>query len=185
MGNQFGFDRDGYRVYVLSAASRRDILLGKNLVFAPVALGMAAILLPVVQAISPMRPAHLLAQVPQFVTMFLMLCLLTNLMSIYAPFHVAAGALKASNPRLGTVLIQLAMFLVLFPLTQGATLLPLGIEAVLGLWGWRTDGPVCLVLSLVLCAAVVLVYRPLLAGQGILLQDRERKILESVTARAP
>ena len=30
MGNQFGFDRDGFRVFVLSPASRRDILLGKN-----------------------------------------------------------------------------------------------------------------------------------------------------------
>jgi len=27
IGNQFGFDRDGFRVFVLSAASRRDILL--------------------------------------------------------------------------------------------------------------------------------------------------------------
>ena len=39
MGNQFGFDRDGFRVFVLCAGARRDILLGKNLAFAPVALG--------------------------------------------------------------------------------------------------------------------------------------------------
>ena len=45
MANQFGFDRDGFRVFVLCAAPRRDILLGKNLAFAPLALGMAAILL--------------------------------------------------------------------------------------------------------------------------------------------
>ena len=36
MANQFGFDRDGFRVFVLSAARRRDILLGKNLSFAPI-----------------------------------------------------------------------------------------------------------------------------------------------------
>ena len=34
MANQFGFDRDGFRVFVLSAARRRDILMGKNLSFA-------------------------------------------------------------------------------------------------------------------------------------------------------
>jgi hypothetical protein len=184
MGNQFGFDRDGYRVFVLSAARRRDILLGKNLVFAPLALVMAAILLPVVQAISPMRVAHLLALVPQFVSMYLLLCLLTNLMSIYAPFHVAAGTMKPSNPRFVVILVQSLMFLLVFPLTQGATLLPLGIEAVLGLWGWTTNGIICLVLSLALCAAVVGLYFALLGWQGELLQDRERKILEGVTAKA-
>ena len=45
MANQFGFDRDGFRVFVLCAASRRDILFGKNLSFAPLALGLAALLL--------------------------------------------------------------------------------------------------------------------------------------------
>ena len=45
MANQFGFDRDGFRVFVLSSARRRDILMGKNLSFAPIALGLAAILL--------------------------------------------------------------------------------------------------------------------------------------------
>ena len=45
MANQFGFDRDGFRVFVLSAARRRDILVGKNLSFAPLVMGMAAIML--------------------------------------------------------------------------------------------------------------------------------------------
>src|SRR6202034_4082645 len=54
MCNQFGFDRDGFRVFVLSAISRRDILMGKNLAFAPVAFGIGAILLTVVQLLCPM-----------------------------------------------------------------------------------------------------------------------------------
>ena len=36
--NQFGFDRAGFRVFVLSAAPRRDILMGKNLALAPLTL---------------------------------------------------------------------------------------------------------------------------------------------------
>jgi hypothetical protein len=38
-GNLFGFDRDGFRAFILSPAPRREILLGKNLAFAPLVLG--------------------------------------------------------------------------------------------------------------------------------------------------
>ena len=78
MANQFGFDRDGFRVFVLCAAPRRDILLGKNLAFAPLALGMAAIVLTFVQAVCPMRLDHFLAMFPQYLSMFLLFCIMTN-----------------------------------------------------------------------------------------------------------
>ena len=184
MVNQFGFDRDGFRVFVLCAARRRDILLGKNLAFAPLALGMAAILLIVVQLVSPMRIDHVLAMAPLYVTMFLLFCLLMNLLSIYVPVYIAAGSLKPSNPKLVTILIQMLMFTFIFPLTQGITLLPLGIEIMLGQLGWAESLPICLILSLALCAAVVVVYRLLLEWQGTLFQEREQKILETVTNKA-
>jgi ABC-2 type transport system permease protein len=185
MSNQFGFDRDGFRVFVLSAARRRDILMGKNLSFAPLALGMAAILLTTLQVLCPMRWDHFLAMIPQYVSMFLLFCLLANLLSIYAPVHVAAGSLKPSNPKLLTVLLQLVMFMFIFPLIQGLTLLPLGIEAVLKLFlGWPAIAPIYLVLSLAQCAVVILIYRFLLDLQGDLFQAREQRILEVVTNRA-
>src|SRR5262249_28756617 len=136
MANQFGFDRDGFRVFVLCAASRRDILLGKNLAFAPLALGMAGRLLIIVHVGFPLRPGHFLAMIPQFVSMFLLFCLLANLLSIYAPMHIAAGSLKPSNQKLVPVLMQMGMFTVLFPLTQAPTLVPLGIEAALTYTGF-------------------------------------------------
>ena len=43
---------------------------------------------------------------PQYLSMFLLFCIMTNLLSIYAPVHVAEGSLKPSNPKLGTVLLQ-------------------------------------------------------------------------------
>src|SRR5205823_10112186 len=55
MANQFGFDRDGFRVFVLCAAPRRDILLGKNLAFAPFVFGMDGIILMIAQVVCPMR----------------------------------------------------------------------------------------------------------------------------------
>jgi ABC-2 type transport system permease protein len=185
MSNQFGFDRDGFRVFVLSAASRRDILFGKNLTFVPVVMGMAAILLVAVQLLCPMRLDHLLAMVPQYLSMFLMFCMLANFSSIYAPFFIAAGTLKPSNPKMSTILLQMVMFLFLLPLTQGPTLLPLGAEALLRFAGWPEALPIYLVLSLVECAVVVLIYWLILQWQGSLFQACEQQILESVTNRAP
>ncbi len=184
MGNQFGFDRDGFRVFVLCAASRRDILLGKNLAFAPIALGMGALFLVIVQALCPMRLDHVLSMIPLYLSMFLLYCLLMNLMSIYAPTYIAPGSLKPSNPKLVTVLLQLVMFTFIFPLTQGLTLLPLLIEVMLRQLGWAQHVPICLLLSLVECAAVVGIYWLLVEWQGSLLQDREQKILETVTNKA-
>ncbi|MFI5457497.1 MAG: hypothetical protein ACHRXM_18800 [Isosphaerales bacterium] len=184
MVNQFGFDRDGFRVFVLCAARRRDILLGKNLAFAPLALGIAAILLTIVQVVCPMRLDHFLAMVPQYVSMFLLFCILTNLLSIYGPIYIAPGSLKPSNPRLVTVLLQLVTIMVFFPLTQGLTLLPLGIEALLRFLGWPEGAPTCLVLTLAECAVIVIIYHFSLVWQGGLLQTREQKILEIVAKPA-
>jgi len=184
MGNQFGFDRDGFRVFVLSPASRRDILLGKNLTFVPLVLILAAIVLVMVQALCPLRLDHVLAMVPQFVSMFLLYCIFTNLVSIYTPVYIAAGSLKPAKPRSSTVLLQMVMFLLIFPLTQSVTLLPLGIETMLRFLGWSAAIPIFLVLALAECAVIVLVYYFSLVWQGDLFQAREQRILESVTNRA-
>lgn len=185
MSNQFGFDRGGFRIFVLSAASRRDILLGKNLAFAPFVAGMALVLLVAVQVFVPMRVDHFLAMFPQFVSMFLLFCLLTNLLSIYAPIYIAAGALRHSKPKMSVVLSQLLTFVILFPLTQVLTLLPLGIEVLIKSQGWIAQVPVYLILSLLQCALVVLIYRLLLSWQGGLFQSREQQIVEIVTNREP
>jgi ABC-2 type transport system permease protein len=184
MSNQFGFDRDGFRVFVLSSARRRDILMGKNLSFAPLVLGMGAIVLGTLQVVSPMRWDHFLAMIPQYLSMYLLFCLLMNFLSILAPVYIAAGSLKASNPKLTTVLLQLVTFMIVFPLIQSVTLIPLGAEAALRFFGYGSGVPICLLLSLVECAAVVVIYYFGSAGLGSLLQSREPKILEVVTAKA-
>jgi hypothetical protein len=184
MANQFGFDRDGFRVFVLCAAPRRDILLGKNLVFAPLALGMGGILLAIIQAVCPMRLDHFLAMVPLYLSMFLVFCIVANLTSIYAPGYVASGSLKPSNQKLGAVFLQLVMFGFLLPLSQAAMLLPLGIEAVMRLLGWAVGVPIYLVLTLAELAVVVAIYHFSLNWQGGLLQAREQKILDVVARGA-
>ena len=49
---------------------------------------------------------------------------------------------------------------------------------------WTPRLPICLALSLVECAAVICVYRVVLAWQGRLLQDREQSILDVVTTKS-
>jgi ABC-2 type transport system permease protein len=76
------------------------------------------------------------------------------------------------------------MFLVLFPLTQAPTLLPLGIEALSNFMGWTAGLPIYLLLCLVECALVAIIYYFSLIWLGNLFQAREQKILDSVTKRA-
>ncbi len=184
MANQFGFDRDGFRVFVLSAAARRDILLGKNLALLPLAVGVVASMLALVQWFCPLRLDHLLALAPQFISMFLLFCLLSNLLSIYAPLPIAAGAMRPSNPKLVPILLQMSMFFCLFPWTQAAALIPVGIEAGLQWLGWSERLPISLVLSLLECAVILYLYHIALSWEGRLLQAREQRILETVTGRA-
>jgi hypothetical protein len=183
MANQFGFDRDGFRVFVLSAARRRDILLGKNLAIAPVTLGMAGIVLTIVQIICPLRLDHFLAMFPQYISMFLLFCMVMNLLSIYAPVYVPAGSFKPANPNVTVVLLQLLTMMVLFPLTQAVTLIPLGAEMLMGLLGSSSGVPIYLLLSLAECAVIVVIYHFMLNLQGSLFQASEQWILERVTNR--
>ena len=95
---------------------------------------MAVILLIVLQVLCPLRWDHLLAMIPQFLSMFMLFCILTNLLSIYAPLHVAAGSLKPTNAKLATALLHMLGFMVFFPISQAMTLLPWGAELHLTFW---------------------------------------------------
>jgi hypothetical protein len=182
-GNQFGFDRNGFRVFVLCAARRRDILLGKNLSLAPLTLGLGLVVVVLLQIVAPMRLDYFLAGFPQLLTMYLLFCLLANWLSILAPMLLAPGSLKPTNMKGMTLLLHIA-FVFLFPLGLLPTLLPLGIQVLLEQLGWGAGVPICLLLSLLECLAVVFLYRLVLTWQGSLLQSREQRILDLVSSKA-
>jgi hypothetical protein len=182
LANQFGFDRSGFRVFVLCPASRRDILLGKNLAVVPLAIGITAPLIVLLQLMHPMRWDHFLATVPQFVSMFLLYCLMANGVSIIAPMPISSGSLKPIRPKLVPVLLHVA-FVFMLPVVLAPLLLPLGVEVLVRTMGWSNGAGICLGLSLVACALVVVIYHLALAGEGAWLQAREQKILEVVTTR--
>jgi hypothetical protein len=183
VGNQFGYDRAGFRAYVLSPVPRRDILLGKNLATAPLTLGFGAVIALVAGCVFPMRPDHYPAVAVQLVSMFLLNSLGANALSIAAPIPMAAGAMQPSSVRLVPVLLQM-VFLMLFPVLMLPVLAPTGVEVLVeeaaGVRGW----PISLVLSLLVLAAVVPLYRWVLTLEGDWLAAREQAILEVVVSKA-
>jgi ABC-2 type transport system permease protein len=183
VGNQFGFDRGGFRVFVLCPAKRRDILLGKNLAVAPLALTMCALAVVVVQVVYHMSIDHFLAAWIQSLSMFLLFCLLANGLSMLAPLPIAAGSVKPMSPK-GLALLLHFAFMFVFPVTIATTLLPLGIELGLEALTSSNGWPICLVLTIAECVAIIFLYRFLLTFQGKLLQVREKRILEIVATKA-
>ena len=180
--NQFGFDRHGFRVYVLTPAPRSDVLLGKNLSVAPFGLGMSLISLTALQVALPMQISHFLATLVQVVLIFALFCLAGNLVSIIAPTAIKAGSLNAAKPKIVTVLIQFAC-MSLFALALTPALILCGVDLLLAHLGWRGIVPVYLILSLLEAGFVLWLYQTVLGLQGRLLQQRERRILDTVTAQ--
>jgi hypothetical protein len=184
VGNQFGFDRHGFRVFVLCGASRRDILLGKNLAFAPFTLGLAALMAVALQYFFPVSVDEFAAAFLQFVAMYLLFCLAANLLSILAPMPIAAGSLRVTNPKVLPVLLQFVLLLLVLSLSAVLALLPSVVRAVTDQLGWGKVFPVNLLLAAGECAFGLVLYVVLLPWEGVLLQMREQRILDVVTPKS-
>ncbi len=180
MCNHFGFERGGFRALVLLPASRRHILMGKNLALLPVAATVFAIYLGLASAFAHPRVSAVLAAVFEFGFAFLALSVLGNLASIFVPYRIAPGSLKPTRTRSST---QVMMFVthLLFMLAM----LPVFVPAGLGLLSARLDGlsagAVTLLCAILLAVLSALLYWLMLEPLGRLLQRREREILEVVT----
>lgn len=181
--NQFGYDRAGFRIFILSPAPRREILMGKNLSLFPIAFVLLVPIIFIMQIMLPLRVDRLLALPAQFGSMFLVYCMVANAISILAPMPVAAGSLKPAKPKGLTLLIHVA-FVFLMPMLLSPTLLPQGIEALLNGFGIAEGWPIGLVLTCAECAAIIALYRAVLTWQGKWLESRELAILETVTSKA-
>jgi ABC-2 type transport system permease protein len=184
VGNQFSFDRAGFRTYVLSPTPRRDILLGKNVAMAPFIVGFMLLTAVIFQFAYPMRIDHFLGLLVQILPMYLVFCLLGNVLSIIAPMPTAAGSMKPVKPKAATILIHMA-FLFLFPVALSPTLIPLGIEFLLSLTKSSFAGfPAYLLLAIIEAAVMIWLYPQFLSSEARLLERREQRILEIVTTKA-
>jgi ABC-2 type transport system permease protein len=185
--NAFGTDRAGFRALVLSPCRRRDILLGKNLAFAPLTFGVCLFALVMLQLFRPMQGLHFVATLLQMAIGFVLCCLLGNVVSIFAPSAVTAGSLKPAKARLSAILMHVAVAL-LSPAVFLPGVLSLGGELLLdafevpALIGVPII-PVYLVTSILEGVLVAWLYGRCLDVEGKWLQRREQAILETVTRR--
>jgi hypothetical protein len=186
IGNQFGYDRTGFRAFVLSPVPRREILMGKNLSVAPFAVVLGVLIIVVIGILFPMRIDHYPAAVIQFIGAYLLFCLLGNILAILTPMAIAPGSMKASNVKVIPVLMQLC-FMMLLPIVFIPALIPIGIEALLAnleSTEMAKNWPISLVASLLVLAVVVPIFRKVMTWQGQWLLAREQKILEVVTSKS-
>ncbi len=176
---QFGYDRDGFRVYMLSPVVGKDILIGKNAALAPLALGLSLFGLIVFQVIFPLDWTHFIASFFSIASIFLIACMNGNLISILAPYAVKSGTLQPSNASLIVMLVQFIAIISL-PIVMFPVLLPIFVDWILTAFlGWH--GPWYLLLSLVVFAMTLGAYHLAVSHQGQLLENRQKQILEIVT----
>jgi hypothetical protein len=180
MFNQFGFDRGGFRQLVLLPVPRKQILLGKNLAFLPIALLTGLTILVLATLVLRISLSVFLAAVLQWVAAFLLVSMAGNLVSVLVPYHIAAGSLKRTKASAMTIfLIFVSHFL--FPTAMIPLFVPPALGLLLSSVGWLPAGPVNLLLSALLAGLLVFFYRLSLAPLGNLLERREKQILQVVT----
>ena len=180
VGNQFGFDRDGFRCLVLSPIDRRWILFGKNLAFSPFVIATSLLWVTVMSIGFRLSVLTALAGLFQAVSMVAILFLCGNLLSILFPFRIQSGAVKPTKRPIGIMLVQFfCLFAVQFAMVP--LVLPALVEFLLRSHT-ITQLPINFLLSVVLAALTSYVYWLTLKPLGRLLEQREIRILSAVTA---
>jgi len=180
MFNLFGFDRGGFRQLVLLPTPRKQILLGKNLAFLPVAAGIGAIFLVFVKIAMGISFVIVIAAGLQLLAAFLLLSMVGNLISVLVPYRVAPGSLKPtkSSTKTSILIFVSRMF---FPILMAPIFFPPVIGLLFSGLGWLPAAPVNLFFSAALLALLAFFYRLSLGPLGELLQRREKEILQVVT----
>jgi ABC-2 type transport system permease protein len=178
--NQFGFDRDGFRAYVLSPVERWLILLGKNLAALPAAVVSATLLLAILTIWLRLSPLVFLATIGQLVIALCLWGIGGNLLSILVPYRIQPGSMKPTKmPALAMVMLVLSQMAM--PLLMSPAFIP----PLVGWFAERAGGPpaaiVNFALSVALALVMIAIYKASLAPLGRLLRAREMQILETVS----
>ncbi len=178
--NQFGLDRDGFRALVLSPVDRKDILIGKNISVVPLAFSMCVLLLIVLQFFIPQSPLTFVASLVQIPAIYLLYCMLGNVISVFFPMGIKRGTMQPANPRFLPMLLMVIGSM----LGPGMLLIPTtfvcGAPLLLEMWLGHSMAWLYLLLSLIQLVATLFVYRWFIKLQGDWLWLREPKILDVV-----
>lgn len=181
-GNQFGLDRGGFRMWVLSPIERWAILHGRNVAYGILAWTAGLILILAVGIYWKLPfdkivfvALALLAYMPFYL-------LVSNLMAILSPFGLAPGALQPKTFSWKHIAINLLLS-TLHPALLFWAMLPLFIEWGCRAWLPSTLGwPIAAAMEVPWCVLSFLAYRWILPYMGQILEAWELKILPTVTA---
>ncbi len=183
LGNQFGYDRAGFRAFVLSPVRRDHILLGRNIAAIPVALLQTICLTLSIGFFFGLAIDKVFAAVLLSSSLLPPCLLLFNLMSILTPFPIAAGSMQPKQLDLVPVLFSMLLSMIL-PLITLVALFPIGIEWVVERYFLKTSVlPIALIMSVFWLAGSLLLYRWLLPYEGRLFARREKELLRIVTSK--
>jgi len=181
MSNAFGLDRNGFRALVLLPVRRDKVMFAKNLAFFPFAAVVTVIVMLLVKWILHVRWGVFLVGLLQMPTAYLLFSPICNFCSILMPYRLSEGTLKAQKPK---AMVFVAAFgtLLITPIVLVPIVIPPALQLMFSIMHWLPWLPVNLLAALVILAGSAWLYRSLLPAQGRLLQRREQKILQEVTA---
>jgi hypothetical protein len=165
---------------VLSPLARQDVLLAKNLAFLPLVfiIGLVALTLATILAGLPL--VLVLAAIAQLSALFFLLSTAGNVVSVLAPYRIAAGSLKPTKAPAKRMLL-IFLWQLVFPLAMLPVLIPVGVGVLADHFGWFSGLWINLLLSVFGAIAAGLFHSLTLASAGQLLQRREQSILQVVT----
>lgn len=178
--NLFGLDRDGFRSLVLAPVDRRSIILGKNAAVLTLGLAPCAPLLVLATVGLRPHPLILVSALLQGATMLLAAATVGNAVSVFVPYRMAAGSLKASGLPPSAWLAVLACQLV-FPVLFTPAFAPSVLYLAWSRAGWPLSPLVEAAASLLVAAAAFGAYVASLGPAARLLQRRETMILARIT----
>lgn len=180
--NIFGFDRSGFRFWVLSSIPRIEILRGRNWIFGMMVLfiGLCAILVATLFWGYPLqRLVEAIGALLAFVPIYMVL---TNLISILAPFPMASHGFQPKEFSWKGVVLNMGLSL-LIPVLMLLCCLPWGIEWVLKTRFSVAEGiPLAMFLFPLLVCLSYWVYERLLGLVAELFQSQELSLLKTVTS---
>lgn len=183
ISNQFGHDRDGFRIFVMSPVDRRHLLMGKNLAFLPVTAAFGVSLVLLTSFWLGVSFDTMLAALLQLTAMTLLVLTYGNLLSILLPFRIQAGTMKPTKP---PFLKMLAMIFCQFalPVVMAPGMVPPLADFVWHKMGGPPQVPVNLMISLPLVAIAIAAYWLPLTPLARVFAKREQTILLSVTSES-
>lgn len=180
--NIFGFDRSGFRFWVLSGLPRSEILRGRNWMFGVMVLIIAVAAMIGTNLLWRYSWLRALEALIAFVAYLPLYLVLSNVISILAPFPMAAQGFQPKEFNWKSVVLNLALSTII-PILMGLCSIPWAIE--FGLHSAIPASqklPIALLLMPLLVGCSWWLYERFLEIVGELLHSREKKLLVVVTS---